>query len=59
MESTAKASDLSERASALLSGKVVARVLFPGEGEICVEFEDGTRLFVNGTAASEIDVSIT
>jgi len=40
----------SERATELLRGKVVARVARFRNEEVVVEFEDGTRLYVDGVA---------
>ena len=36
-----------KRATDMLAGKVVSRVVRAHEGEVLVEFEDGTRLFVD------------
>ena len=47
------------RATELLRGKVVRVVWRHRTREIGLEFEDGTRLFVDVTAKGELDVSIT
>jgi hypothetical protein len=49
--------DESERATALVAGKVVARVVRHREGEVLIEFTDGTRLFVDGAAALELSIT--
>lgn len=46
-----------ERATAMLSGKVVTRVLRHREAEVVIEFVDGTRLFVD--SESPLELSIT
>jgi hypothetical protein len=54
----AKLRELSVRCAGLLSGKTVATVDFRCDGcELFVEFDDGTRLFVN--AQVKLDLSIT
>jgi hypothetical protein len=50
--------DESTRATEMLSGKVVARVVRHRESEVLVEFTDGTRLFVD-RRANGIELSIT
>jgi hypothetical protein len=50
--------DETERASAMLCGKVVARVIRNRPTEILLEFTDGTRLFVDRTADA-LEISIT
>ena len=50
LSDTEKTVDLDEeakRATELLKGKVVARVARHREGEVMVEFADGTRLYVD------------
>ena len=49
--------DESERATEMLAGKVVARVVRHREAEVLIEFADGTRLFVDG--GTTLDLSIT
>jgi hypothetical protein len=47
-----------ERATALLCGKVVKRVLRHREGEILVEFEDGSRLFADSTTELQLSIEL-
>lgn len=47
-----------KRASRLLKGKVLARVSRPRPSEICLEFSDGTRFFVDVVEES-LELSIT
>lgn len=47
-----------ERASEMLRGKVVARVIRNRPTEVLLEFTDGTRLFVD-RAADALELSIT
>jgi hypothetical protein len=47
-----------ERASEMLRGKVVARVIRHRPTEVLLEFTDGTRLFVD-QAADALELSIT
>ena len=47
-----------ERATELLKGKVVAKVIRHRAKEICVEFTDGTRLFVDHNSIN-VELSIT
>ena len=47
-----------ERATELLKGKVVARITLHRAKEVCVEFTDGTRLFVDHHP-DEVELSIT
>ena len=54
MDSEAEA----RRATEFLKGKVVAKVVRPGEKEVCVEFTDGTRLFVNHQP-DNVELSVT
>jgi hypothetical protein len=49
--------DESERATEMLSGKVVKRVERHRDTELLIEFACGTRLFVDGQ--SSIELSIT
>ena len=51
--------DLAKRASSLLQGKAVAKVSLPRDGEACVEFTDGTRLFVHINGDSKLELSVT
>ena len=48
----------SSRATETLSGKVVSRLVRHREGEVLIEFTDGTRLFV-GRNANGVELSIT
>jgi hypothetical protein len=50
--------DESARATALLAGKVVSVVERQTERTVLIEFEDGTRLFVDAVT-SGLDLSIT
>lgn len=50
--------DEAKRASELLCGKVVARVVRHRNTEVLVEFTDGTRLFVD-RAADALELSIS
>ncbi|RYF17986.1 MAG: hypothetical protein EOO30_05425 [Comamonadaceae bacterium] len=45
-------------ATAALAGKIVVRLERHRESELLVEFSDGTRLFIDGTA-SHLELSIT
>ena len=47
-----------ERATELLKEKVVAKVMRHRAEEICIEFTDGTRLFVDQQVAG-LELSIT
>lgn len=51
--------DEAERVTAMLAGKVVRTVWRHREGELGIEFEDGTRLFAEVTHGSQIELSIT
>ena len=46
------------RATGLLVGKVVMQVVRHREGEVVVEFEDGTRLIVDHTQTG-VELSVT
>ena len=48
-----------ERATAVLSGKAVRRVYRHRASEVLVEFEDGTRLFVEGESGGPVELSVT
>ena len=52
-----KAVDLARRLGGLTVGLTVAKVLRADDRELVVEFEDGTRLFVNGE--QRLDISVT
>ena len=45
-------------ATDLLRGKEVKQVLRHRSGEVLVEFDDGTRLFVNASSG-EVELSVT
>ena len=47
-----------ERATDMLKGKVVAKVMRHRAEEVCIEFTDGTRLFVNHKT-DNVELSIT
>ncbi|MBA4766643.1 MAG: hypothetical protein H2049_03290 [Porphyrobacter sp.] len=47
----------SERATAMLAGKIVARVVRQREAEVLIEFTDGTRLFVDGGTTVELSIT--
>lgn len=46
-----------ERATAMLEGKVVARVARHDDNEVMVEFADGSRLFVSSQSALELSIT--
>lgn len=48
----------SHRATELLAGKVVARIVRHREAELLIEFSDGCRLFVDSSALG-LELSIT
>ena len=50
VEESAKATDM-------LRGKVVARVIRVRTSELLIEFDDGTRLFVDGGAQLELSIA--
>ena len=58
MPSKASLLEESTRATELLRGKVVARVVSSKPSEVLVEFTDGTRLFVDRTEVT-LELSIT
>ena len=47
-----------ERATELLKGKVVTKVMRHRAKEVCIEFTDGTRLFVDHNP-DNVELSIT
>jgi hypothetical protein len=47
----------SERATALLHGKTILRVVRHRENQVLVEFEDGSRLFVDSQTPLELSVT--
>ncbi len=42
-----------------LNGKTVSQIRFPRPNDFCVEFTDGTRLFVTAPSECILDYSIT
>lgn len=46
------------RATKMLKGKVVAKVMRHRAKEICIEFTDGTRLFID-QQSDNLELSIT
>ena len=58
MPSKASQVEESTRATELLRGKVVARVVRDKQSEVLVEFTDGTRMFVD-QADGALELSIT
>lgn len=48
----------SEHATELLKGKIVARVVRHRAEEVCVEFADGTRLYVD-RSDDGVELSVT
>ena len=58
MPSKASLVEESTRATELIRGKVVARVVRNRPSEVLVEFTDGTRMFVDQTEGA-LELSIT
>lgn len=50
--------DEAARATEMLQGKTVARVMRNRPGEVVIEFQDGTRVFIDRSETG-VDVSIT
>ena len=48
----------SDRATILLSGKVVRRIARFREEEILVEFEDGSRLYADSKTSLELSITL-
>src|SRR6266850_4696670 len=46
-----------ERATGLLKGRFVSRVIRPSAREVALEFHDGVRLFVDSSASVELSVT--
>ena len=42
-----------------LNNKCITRILRPRENELCIEFTDGTRFFVNSSVGEALEFSIT
>jgi hypothetical protein len=53
-----KLAEEAERASEMLHGKVVARVIRHRPAEVILEFTDGTRVFVD-SASGVLELSVT
>ena len=49
----------SERASSLLIGKRVARVMRHRDREVMLEFEDGSRLYAASETPLELSITLT
>lgn len=47
-----------ERATLLLVGKVVRRVMRHREGEVVIEFEDGSRFFADSDSSLELSITL-
>lgn len=48
----------SERATAMLLGKTVLRVMRFRDGEVVIEFEDGSRIFADSAAPIEVSITV-
>ena len=46
------------RATEMLRGKVVKRVVRHREGEVLIEFEDGARLFADSETSLELSITM-
>ena len=46
----------SERATSMLLGKVVRRVMRHRDGEVMIEFEDGSRFFADSDSPLELSM---
>ena len=42
-----------------LKGKVISKISRHRESEVCIEFEDGTRFFVNVLTPDKLEFSVT
>ena len=47
-----------KRASTLLQGRVLEQVQRHREGEVLIEFADGSRMFVNSTTSLELSITM-
>jgi hypothetical protein len=47
-----------ERATALLLGKVVKRIVRHRDREVLIQFADGDRLFVDGESSLELSIEL-
>ncbi|WP_129120821.1 hypothetical protein [Veronia nyctiphanis] len=43
----------------MITSKKVLRVFRPRSNEICLEFDDGTRLFIDGQLGETLEFSVT
>ncbi|WP_210171809.1 hypothetical protein [Mesorhizobium sp. Root157] len=48
----------SERATSMLIGKVVRRVMRHRDGEVVIEFEDGSRFFADSDSPLELSITL-
>jgi len=48
----------SQKATAILLGKRVGRVIRSRDGEVVIEFEDGSRIFADSTAPIELSITV-
>ena len=51
--------EIADRATEMLAGKSVAKVISHRPAELLIEFEDGTRLYIDANADRSLDLSIT
>jgi hypothetical protein len=49
----------SQRATAMLLGKKVRRVMRFRDSEVMIEFEDGRRIFADSVAPVEVSITVT
>lgn len=47
-----------ERATSMLLGKVVQRVMRHRDGEVVIEFEDGSRFFADSDSHLELSITL-
>lgn len=43
----------------LLDARVVSRILRPRPNEICIEFSDGTRFYIDSQSSDSLSFSVT
>lgn len=48
----------SERTTSMLRGKIVRRILRHRDGEVVMEFEDGSRFFADSEGPLELSVTL-
>ncbi|MCX5515930.1 hypothetical protein [Kaistia algarum] len=48
----------SERTTSMLRGKVVRRILRHRDGEVVIEFKDGSRFFADSDSPLELSVTL-